>query len=181
MADILFKTDDYIFSYRVGGVLIHNGKVLMQNAEGDDGYAFIGGHVAFGETTDETLVREFKEEIGANINIERLLMVNENFFPWGNKPCQQINLYYLISLKDETQIPLDRNFKALDDLGNERSVFAAIGGILWNRITPAYLHVTQEILPIGYVGAVIIFIGIVISQTRFRRRHKPPQAGEDTL
>lgn len=25
-----------------------------------DGYAFIGGHVAFGETTDETLVREFK-------------------------------------------------------------------------------------------------------------------------
>ena len=43
MADILFKTDDYIFSYRVGGVLIHNGKVLMQNAEGDDGYAFIGG------------------------------------------------------------------------------------------------------------------------------------------
>ena len=38
MADILFKTDDYIFSYRVGGVLIHNGKVLMQNADGDDGY-----------------------------------------------------------------------------------------------------------------------------------------------
>lgn len=33
MSDILFKTDDYIFSYHVGGVLIHNGKVLMQNAE----------------------------------------------------------------------------------------------------------------------------------------------------
>ena len=47
-------------------------------------------------------------------------MVNENFFPWGDRPCQQINLYYLISLKDETQIPLDRNFKAFDDLGNER-------------------------------------------------------------
>ena len=120
MSDILFKTDDYIFSYRVGGVLIHNGKVLMQNAEGDDGYAFIGGHVAFGETTDETLVREFKEEIGADIKIERFLMVNENFFPWDNRPCQQINLYYLISLKDETQIPLDRDFKALDDFGNER-------------------------------------------------------------
>ena len=32
MSDILFKTDDYVFSYRVGGLLIHNGKVLMQNA-----------------------------------------------------------------------------------------------------------------------------------------------------
>lgn len=120
MSDILFKTDDYIFSYRVGGVLIHKGKVLMQNAEGDDGYAFIGGHVAFGETTDETLIREFKEEIGADITTERLLMVNENFFPWGNYPCHQMNLFYLVSLKDESQIPLDRNFKALDDLGNER-------------------------------------------------------------
>ena len=120
MSDILFKTDDYIFSYRVGGLLIYNGRVLMQKAAGDDGYAFIGGHVAFGETTAETIVREFKEEIGADIKVERLFMVNENFFPWGTRPCQQINLYYLVSLKDETQIPLDRNFKALDELGNER-------------------------------------------------------------
>ena len=95
MADILFKTDDYIFSYRVGGVLIHNGKVLMQNAEGDDGYAFIGGHVAFGETTDETLVREFKEEIGADIKIERLIMVqtrathSSRYYGWkgGTSAC----------------------------------------------------------------------------------------------
>ena len=69
MSDILFKTDDYIFSYRVGGLLIHNGKVLMQKAVDDDGYAFIGGHVAFGETTAETIVREFKEEIGADIKV----------------------------------------------------------------------------------------------------------------
>lgn len=24
--DILFKNDDFIFSYRVGGILVHNGK-----------------------------------------------------------------------------------------------------------------------------------------------------------
>lgn len=120
MSDILFKTDDYVFSYRVGGLLIHHGKVLMQKAMGDDGYALIGGHVAFGETTTETLAREYKEEIGADINVERLFMVNESFFPWGNRPCQQINLYYLVSLKDENQIPLDGTFKALDELGNER-------------------------------------------------------------
>lgn len=120
MADILFKTDEHIFSYRVGGLLIHNGKVLMQKAAGDDGYAFIGGHVAFGETTAETIVREFKEEIGADIRAERLIMVNENFFSWGDRPCQQINFYYLVSLLNEAQIPLDRDFKALDELGNER-------------------------------------------------------------
>ena len=115
MEDILFKTDDSVFSYRIGGLLTHNGKALMQKAVDDDGYAFIGGHAAFGETTAETIVREFKEEIGADINAERLFMVNENFFPWGARPCQQINLYYLVSLKDEIQIPIDRNFKALDE------------------------------------------------------------------
>lgn len=120
MADILFKSDDYIFSYRVGGVLIHNDKMLLQRVPGDDGYAFIGGHVAFGETTAETLVREFKEEIRADIKVERLLMVGENFFPWGKRPCHQINLYYLVSLTDETQLPLDGSFKAVDELGNER-------------------------------------------------------------
>lgn len=120
MSDILFKTDDYVFSCRVGGLLIHHGKVLMQKPTDEDGYALIGGHVAFGETTTETLAREYKEEIGADINVERLFMVNESFFPWGNRPCQQINLYYLVSLKDENQIPLDGTFKALDELGNER-------------------------------------------------------------
>lgn len=28
--DILFKTDDFVFSYRVGGILIHEGKILLQ-------------------------------------------------------------------------------------------------------------------------------------------------------
>ena len=82
MADILFKTDDYVFSYRVGGLLIHNGKVLMQKAVDDDGYAFIGGHVAFGETTAETIVREFKEEIGADIKVKTLYGERE-FLPLG--------------------------------------------------------------------------------------------------
>ena len=119
MSDILFKTDEYVFSYRVGGLLIRDGKALLQKPTDDDGYAIIGGHVAFGETTAEALAREYKEEIGADIKVERLFMVNESFFPWDSRPCQQINLYYLVSLKDETQIPLDGTFKALDELGNE--------------------------------------------------------------
>ena len=28
--DILFKNDDFVFSYRVGGILEYNGKILLQ-------------------------------------------------------------------------------------------------------------------------------------------------------
>ena len=27
--DILFKNDDFVFSYRVGGIMKHNGKILL--------------------------------------------------------------------------------------------------------------------------------------------------------
>ena len=43
--DILFKKEDFVFSYRVGGILIRNGKILLQRPKNDD-YAIIGGHVA---------------------------------------------------------------------------------------------------------------------------------------
>ena len=56
------------------------------------------------------------------------------------------------------------------------SVFATIGGILWNLVTPENLHVDQEILPVGYLGCVLIFAGIVLSQIPVsgKRRKKEP-------
>ena len=36
MQDILFKTDSHVFSYRVSGILIHDGKILLQKPEDDD-------------------------------------------------------------------------------------------------------------------------------------------------
>lgn len=84
MQDILFKTEDFVFSYRTAGILINNDKILLQKPVNDDGNSLSGGHVAFGETSDITLVREFKEEIGVDIKIDRLMMIGENFFPWGD-------------------------------------------------------------------------------------------------
>ena len=40
--DILFKNEDFVFSYRVGGILIHDGKILLQKPKNDD-YSIIGG------------------------------------------------------------------------------------------------------------------------------------------
>ena len=42
--DILYKDNDFVFSYRVGGILIHNDKILLQKPKNDD-YSIIGGHV----------------------------------------------------------------------------------------------------------------------------------------
>lgn len=116
MTDILFRLDGSVFSYRVAGVLIRDGMILLHRAVGDPGFSIPGGHVALGETNRETLVREFKEEIGADIEVLRLRWVGEIFFPWGNTPCHQISLFYAIRLLDETQIPLTGVFVGDDAL-----------------------------------------------------------------
>ena len=117
--DILFFNEDYTFSYRIAGVLIRDGKILLQKPKNDD-YALIGGHVGAFEATADTLKREFKEEICANISVGALIGVGEIFFYWGEKPCHQISLYYRVELCDETQIPLDESFLGYDDFGNTR-------------------------------------------------------------
>lgn len=100
MNDILFKADGFVFSYRVGAICVQNGLVLLQKPDNDPGYALPGGHVAFGEETRDTLRRELKEEIGADVDVGRLRWVAEVFFPWGNHPCHQICLYYDVSITD---------------------------------------------------------------------------------
>ena len=135
--DILLKTNEGVFSYRVGGILIRNGKVLLQRPLNDPGYSIPGGHVNFGEVSESALIREFKEEIGADILPVRLLWVGEIFFPWGEQDCHQISLYYLISLRDETQIPLEGKFYATDEL--ERKTVKL--EFSWNNLKD--LHQTQ--------------------------------------
>jgi len=55
MSDIIFKTENYVFSYRVAGILIHKGKVLLQRTTNDTGYAFSGGHVGSNPYTQNFL------------------------------------------------------------------------------------------------------------------------------
>jgi ADP-ribose pyrophosphatase YjhB (NUDIX family) len=116
--DILFKTNDFVFSYRVAGLLIKNNKILLQHPINDAGYAIPGGHVSFGETNEETLIREFREEIGVDIKVENLKWVGEIFFPWGDKPCHQINLFYKVTLTEDTQIPLHGEFYGIEKIEN---------------------------------------------------------------
>ena len=116
--DILYRDQDFVFSYRVGGILMHEGKVLLQRPPMDD-YAIIGGHVSRMETAGEALKREYEEELHAKIEVDRLMAVGELFFPWGSRTCHQLCLYYLVHLKEET-IPMDGVFHGFDQLGGER-------------------------------------------------------------
>jgi ADP-ribose pyrophosphatase YjhB (NUDIX family) len=148
MTEIILKTDAFVFSYRVAGILIRDNNILLQKPLDEDGYALPGGHVSFGEISEKALIREFREEIGAEIKVKQLLLIGENFFPWDDKLCQQICLYYLVSLCDPPQIPLEGSFMAYDEIFNERIdlEFSWLPLSQLNRIKLYPLNIVEHLL-----------------------------------
>ena len=90
---------------------------------------------------------------------------------WAILFCGVLSVGIAYTLQVLAQKRSEPTFAAI--IFSTESVFAAIGGLLWNLVTPETLHVDQEILPIGYVGCLIIFAGIVLSQIPLPGKKKP--------
>jgi ADP-ribose pyrophosphatase YjhB (NUDIX family) len=60
----------------------------------------LGGHVEFGERSDETLLREIHEEIGAEARILSLLEVAENRFVYEGRPGHEVVFVYAAEFAD---------------------------------------------------------------------------------
>jgi len=80
------------------GVAIADGKILLCRAKGGKSTYLPGGHIEFGETGREALVREVKEELGVDSTAGSFLGVVENSFLQHGKPHSEINLVYELNL-----------------------------------------------------------------------------------
>ncbi len=97
-----------VFNYRVVGVLIKDGEVLVHREHRQNFWALPGGRCEFGETSQRALEREFLEEIGARISVGRLLWVVENFFHTSGRANHEIGFYY--EIQSETLLPREESF-----------------------------------------------------------------------
>lgn len=93
------------FFVRVAAVIIRNQQVLVHRSEqqGSSYCALPGGHLEVGETTEACVVREFAEEFGVAIQLERLVYIAEGMFMAGRKkpkPKHEIVFYYRAHLQD---------------------------------------------------------------------------------
>ena len=82
------------------GVCVIDGKILLCKAKGGKTTYLPGGHIEFGETGRQALVREIKEELGVDSTTGAFLGVVENFFLQHGKPHAEINLVYELSLAE---------------------------------------------------------------------------------
>ncbi|GAA1881554.1 NUDIX hydrolase [Pseudonocardia ailaonensis] len=69
-------------------------------SDGREFYRLLGGGVDFGETGEQALRREFREELGAELDDVRSLGVVENIFTWNAAPGHEVVLMFSARLRD---------------------------------------------------------------------------------
>lgn len=90
---IRMAVDDLSFRPSIYAVIIKNGKILLSPVW--DGYDFPGGGIEKGETLDEALEREVKEETGLKAKRGEVIFVESDFFlaPYTKQKLHTILIY----------------------------------------------------------------------------------------
>ena len=101
--DCCFEQDNFWFRYRAAAIIIEDGCVLMAYNDVDDYFYSIGGGVHLGETSEQAVIREVKEETGMKYEEERLAFIRECMYhgktAFSGKQCHIVEFYYLMKPK----------------------------------------------------------------------------------
>lgn len=96
------------------GILLNEGKTLMlKRADNDEigggTWEFAGGNLQFGESPEAALQREYREETGLNVTVQKLLYVTS----FQTAPNRQVVLItYLCGCDDDSTLQLSPEHSA---------------------------------------------------------------------
>lgn len=98
--DISFLAGNEKFNYRVCAVILNDGKILAMQDERSPYFYLPGGRVKLGETAEEAVIREIKEELNITARIIRPLWLNQGFFKEDVDGLQyhEICIYFLMDI-----------------------------------------------------------------------------------
>jgi 8-oxo-dGTP diphosphatase len=101
------------FNVRVYGLWVHPEEGLLVTDEirgGREMTKFPGGGLDFGEGLEDALKREFREEMGAEIEVGKLFYINEFLQLSAFNPRDQVlSVYYYIKPVSDLDIPIGKH------------------------------------------------------------------------
>ena len=104
--DMTVPCEDGLINLRVGAIIMKDGKLLMIGNNRAPYLYSVGGRIKLGETSEEAVEREVFEETGIKAQVERLVVVCENFFKGiggtiDGLDCHTMELYYIMKIQED--------------------------------------------------------------------------------
>lgn len=86
------------FNFRVAGIIVVDGHVLVCK-EDDDDYAMLpGGRVELGEDSRLSLTREIAEELAQPAEVGKMLCTSESFYRREEEDFHELGFFYAVTL-----------------------------------------------------------------------------------
>lgn len=116
MKDIKFTMGDGSqFVSRAIGIIKKGDQILVQGRKGKNGWGFPGGSISYLENSEETIKREFEEEIGEKVQIDRLFAIVEDFFKFDSITVHQLSFYYILNLDKDSKYLNMNSFDGIEE------------------------------------------------------------------
>ena len=111
--DISYRENDSKFNYRVCAVMVHERAVLAMRDERSPYYYLPGGRVKLGETAEDAVLRELREELGISAAIRRPLWLNQGFFTEDVDQLRyhELCLYFLMDFAGTDLLARGQSFR----------------------------------------------------------------------
>lgn len=151
---VTFRAHGTRFTYRIAGIIIHDGYVLFQSITDPDldPFWFLpGGRAELNESAMETLKREMQEELGVEVAVERLVYVVENFFSAPNSGASQheLGLYFLMTCPPGSYLyERHERFERIDEAGHLIAFdWLPLAELEHLAVQPRFLRKALQVLP----------------------------------
>ena len=106
------------FNYRVAGLAIRDGHVLVCREDGDDYCMLPGGRVEMGEGSDVALAREMAEELATTVHVGALRFTSESFYGREGERFHELGFMYSIELPEHVRPGGAQPFLVREDEGH---------------------------------------------------------------
>ena len=120
--DINIKIQDVLLNIRAVAIIVSKEKILFQKRKQDKFWALPGGKIKVGEKSEQTIVRELKEELEiCKFKIEKCNSVSEYFFKFDGILVHQYIFSYIVAVDEDEWIFNEEEFNGKEK--NENLIF----------------------------------------------------------